>query len=145
PLKARIQGGPAAYRAGEGLREWAIVLVNSTDVTCDAVHPVVVFADRDRSLRAGQVRMEFHDGSRWRPVELDRPGHDEAIAVFAGGFKGFSVGPRRTVTVKVRLALTADARPNQVVADAAVVQRRGDDGDWVGESDDYLFAVEAAG
>ncbi|MET7927355.1 hypothetical protein ABZT43_25820, partial [Streptomyces sp. NPDC005349] len=31
-------------------------------------------------------------------------------------------------------AFTSDARPNSVVANAAVVQRRGDDGDWVGQS-----------
>jgi hypothetical protein len=54
---------------------------------------------------------------------------------------GFHVAGRATVRVKVRLALTADTPPNQVTVNAAVVQRRGDDGDWVGESDDYRFAV----
>ncbi|GAA4938009.1 hypothetical protein GCM10023237_70240 [Streptomyces coeruleoprunus] len=41
----------------------------------------------------------------------------------------------------VRLGFTADARPDQVTANAAIVQRRGDDGEWVGESGDYRFAV----
>ncbi|MGW1891626.1 hypothetical protein ACWCP6_15425 [Streptomyces sp. NPDC002004] len=144
PLTARIRGGPGVYRAGDGFQGWEIDLANSTDVTCDRIHPVVVFVDRSRQLLPAQVRMEFNDGSRWRPVELDRTDRDETIAVFDDGFSGFAVGPRKTVTVKVRLALTADARANAVVAEAAVVQRRGDDGDWVGESQEYPFEVEAA-
>jgi hypothetical protein len=54
------------------------------------------------------------------------------------------VAPGATLSVKVRLAVTSDAVANDVVAHAAVVQRQGDDGDdgdWVGQSNDYRFRI----
>src|SRR5690606_41351686 len=62
----------------------------------------------------------------------------------AARFAGFTVGPGRTLTVKARLQSTSAAVANEVVANAAVVQRHGDDGDWVGQSNDHRFRVEAA-
>ncbi|MER7520956.1 hypothetical protein [Streptomyces sp. NPDC126499] len=63
----------------------------------------------------------------------------------APAFAGFAVPARGTLTVPVRLAFRADATPDDdVVLNAAVVQRRGDDGDWVGESGDYRLAVGPA-
>ncbi|GAA3395261.1 hypothetical protein [Streptomyces roseoviridis] len=60
-------------------------------------------------------------------------------------FAGFAVPARGTLTVPVRLAFRADAAPDDdVVVNAAVVQRRGDDGDWVGESGDYRLAIGPA-
>ncbi|QNP72499.1 hypothetical protein IAG44_25795 [Streptomyces roseirectus] len=59
-------------------------------------------------------------------------------------FTGFSVPAHRTLTVKLRLALTTSAAANDVTAHAAVVQRQGDDGEWVGQSNPYRFTVEAA-
>ncbi|MFE5394806.1 hypothetical protein ACFQ9U_09575 [Streptomyces sp. NPDC056568] len=58
-------------------------------------------------------------------------------------FPGFTVGPGKTLTVKVRLALTSDAVANEVTANAAVVQRRGGDGEWIGQSDDYRFRIRS--
>ncbi|GGR78245.1 hypothetical protein GCM10010252_16150 [Streptomyces aureoverticillatus] len=61
-------------------------------------------------------------------------------------FPGFTIAPGRTVTVGLRLAFTSDTAPDRVVASAAVVRRRADDGDWVGASNDYAFdIVEADG
>lgn len=75
-----------------------------------------------------------------------RSDEDENVGPFDDGFPGFTVAPGRTLTVKVRLSLTAGATaPNTVVANAAVVQRHEDDGDWVGESNDYRFRVEDDG
>ena len=59
------------------------------------------------------------------------------------GFPGSPSGPARTLSVKVRLAIGAGAVANDVVANAAVVQRHADDGDWVGQSNDYRFRVVA--
>ena len=59
-------------------------------------------------------------------------------------FPGFTVAPGATLSVKMRLAVTSDAVANEVVAHAAVVQRYGDDGDWVGESNDYRFRIQGA-
>ncbi|MEU2505480.1 hypothetical protein ABZ621_12275 [Streptomyces sp. NPDC007863] len=59
----------------------------------------------------------------------------------ASDFDGFAVPARRTVTVPVRLAFRADAVPDEVVVNAALVQRRGADGDWVGRSDDYRLTI----
>ncbi|MFI1810040.1 hypothetical protein ACH414_06825 [Streptomyces sp. NPDC020422] len=59
-------------------------------------------------------------------------------------FAGFAVPPRRTLTVPVRLAFRADTAPDEVVVNAAVVQRMGEDGDWVGESGDYTLSIGPA-
>lgn len=76
-------------------------------------------------------------------MTVERTGRDENIGVF-DGFPGFSVGAGDTVSVDVRLAFADDTRPDRVVATAALVRRKDDDGDWVGESDDYPFTIEEA-
>ncbi|MFJ2773383.1 hypothetical protein [Streptomyces sp. NPDC087300] len=145
PIDTRVHEGPDTYRAGGPRRNWTIDLTNTTGDSCGDVHPILVLVDRKQGLRARQIRLEFHDGTRWRPVPFERTDQDENIGVFGDGAPGFTVGPGRTVSVKVRLAFTADARPDRVVASAAVVQRRDDDGDWVGESNDYPFDIVAGG
>ncbi|MEU1052244.1 hypothetical protein ABZ397_06755 [Streptomyces sp. NPDC005876] len=146
PLTTRLHGGPAAYRAGGGYGTWYLDLTNTTDRTCEDIHPVVVLVDERRALGPAQPRLEFYDGARPHPVRLERTDADELVGVLAddaAGFPGFAVGPGRTLTVKIRLAFTSDAVPNEVTANAAVVQRRGGDGEWVGQSDDYRFRVDA--
>ncbi|MFF3379591.1 hypothetical protein ACFYXF_42395 [Streptomyces sp. NPDC002680] len=147
PLTTRIHGGPAAYQAGGEPRTWRLDLTNNTAHPCTDIHPVLVLVDERRVLTAGQARLEFYDGERARPypVRFEATDADETIGVFDGdGFPGFTVGPGRTLSVKVRLAIRADAVANDVVANAAVVQRHADDGDWVGQSDDYRFRVVVA-
>jgi len=136
------------YEAGGGYRSWYLELANTTRETCRSIHPVVVLVDQKRVLEGGQVRLEFYGsegaGARAYPVRFERSGEDESIGVFDdgdGGFPGFSVGAGKTLSVRVRLAVAEDAVPNDVVANAAVVQRRGDDGDWVGQSNDYRFRI----
>ncbi|MET9777770.1 hypothetical protein ABZ023_26505 [Streptomyces sp. NPDC006367] len=148
PLTTRVHGGPSAYAPGGGPGVWYLDLTNTTSRTCEAVHPVVVLFDDRHALGPAQVRLEFHDGERLRPVVLEATGRDELIGAFGegegvGAFPGFTVGPGRTLTVKVRLAFTPDAAPGEVTANAAVVQRRGDDGEWIGQSGDYRFRVGA--
>ncbi|WP_399925672.1 LPXTG cell wall anchor domain-containing protein [Streptomyces kanamyceticus] len=143
PLATRIHEGPGAYRPGGPRQEWTIDLTNATDETCAGVHPILVLVGQRQPLLPEQIRLEFHDGTRWRSVPFEKTDQDENIGVLDDGFPGFTVGPGRTVTVKVRLAFTSDALPNRVVASAALVQRREDDGEWVGDSNDYGFAVAA--
>ncbi|MFD3598096.1 hypothetical protein [Streptomyces sp. NPDC058656] len=166
PVRTRIHGGPAEYDAGGGFRTWYIDLTNTTDATCGNIHPVVVLVDGKRALRPEQPRLEFYDGDRPRPVGFERTDQDENIGVLgspvsrADGsdtdsseadeapFPGFTVAPGATLSVKVRLAVTSDAVANEVVAHAAVVQRQGDDGDdgdWVGQSNDYRFRILGEG
>ncbi|MGW5927768.1 peptidase [Streptomyces anulatus] len=66
------------------------------------------------------------------------------------GFRGFTVPAGETVSVRVRMAFTSDTDPGPVTAHAAVVQRRHqdkakgggrEDGEWVGESEDYAFVI----
>ncbi|MFF4903387.1 hypothetical protein ACFY2T_00815 [Streptomyces sp. NPDC001260] len=141
PLTTRIHDAPDTYEAGGGYGTWYLDLTNTTTRTCTAVHPVVVLVDDDRTLKPSQPRMEFYDGSRPHPVRFRATDEAELVGAFDDGFPGFTVGPRRTVTVKVRLALTSDAVADEVTANAAVVQRHDDDGDWIGQSDDYRFRV----
>ncbi|MCQ9135114.1 hypothetical protein KMS84_30660 [Streptomyces sp. IBSBF 2807] len=149
PLSTRIRGGPASYRAGGGYGVWYLDLTNTTRGACAEVHPVVVLVDSGRSLKPSQPRLEFYAGGRPHPVRFEPTDDDELVGAFtgdgaSGGFPGFSVGPGRTLTVKLRLALAPDAAANVVTANAAVVQRHGDDGDWIGQSNDYRFSVESA-
>ncbi|MGW6025773.1 hypothetical protein [Streptomyces sp. NPDC055099] len=115
---------------------------NTTRGLCGNIHPVVVIVDKERELRPRQVQLEFHDGTRWRPVGFERTDRDENIGVFDDGFPGFTVEAGRTLTVRVRLSFTSEARSERAVISAAVVQRRADDGDWVGESKDYPFGID---
>ncbi|MYY86613.1 MULTISPECIES: hypothetical protein [unclassified Streptomyces] len=146
PLVTRIHPGPGAYESGGEPRDWTLDLSNSTDETCGNIHPVLVLADEERTLRARHVRAQFGDGDRWWDVDFERTGQGENVGVFGGnGFPGFTVGPGRTVTVKVRLSFAPGAEPNHVVTSAAVVQRRDDDGDWVGASNEYPFDIVPEG
>ncbi|MEU6666276.1 hypothetical protein [Streptomyces sp. NPDC046727] len=143
PLTTRIHGGPGSYEAGGGYGTWYIDLTNTTGRTCTGVHPVVVLVDEKRTLKPSQPQLDFYEGSRARPVTFTGTDAQELVGVLdAEGFDGFTVAPGKTVTVKVRLSLTSDATPDQVTANAAVVQRRGDDGEWVGESNAYRFGID---
>ncbi|MEU5975086.1 hypothetical protein [Streptomyces sp. NPDC047315] len=146
PVDTRIHGGPTVHSPGRGFEQWSVDLTNTTDRECREVHPVVVFAARDRGLTPARMTLEFYDdrAARWRTAPLDTTDEDEVVGVLGtqrAKDGGYAVAARATLTVKVRLALSADTPPNQVTVNAAVVQRRGDDGDWVGASDDYRFAV----
>lgn len=143
PIKTRIHGGPARYDAGGDFGTWYIDLTNTTAHSCEDIHPIVVLVDEKRVLRPGQARLEFYEGERPHPVTFETSGEAESVGAFDDGFPGFTVGPGQTLTVKVRLSVTSDATaPNDVVANAAVVQRHNDDGDWVGESNDYRFRIQ---
>jgi hypothetical protein len=143
PIKTRIRGGPATVRAGSGFHTWSVELTNRTREGCDRIHPVLVITAEDRTLTADRVTVEFHDeeADRWRPVTLERTTEDEFVGVFDDGFQGFVVPAGGTVTVRTRLSVAAGTAANRVTVNAAIVQRKGDDGDWVGESGDYRFAV----
>ncbi|MEU7604744.1 hypothetical protein AB0B78_32295 [Streptomyces sp. NPDC040724] len=144
PIGARIRGGPAVYRTGGGPQTWYLDLTNTTDSECTAIHPVVVFTDKARTLRPAHLQMEFDAPGGTFPVSLERSDRDEIIAVFDGGdaFAGFTVGPGGSKTVRVGLAFAPDSPTGEVLADAALVQRKGDDGDWIGEAGGYRFSVE---
>ncbi|GHF67036.1 hypothetical protein [Streptomyces griseosporeus] len=150
PLSTRIVGGPASYEAGGKYGSWRIEVRNTTGRTCTGIHPVVVLVDGRHALKPGQARLEFSHGGREHTVRFEETDEDELVGAFADGdgFDGFSVGPRGTLAVDVRLAFGADAVPdavpNDVTANAAVVQRHEDDGDWVGQSNDYRFTVREA-
>ncbi|ALO08650.1 hypothetical protein AQF52_3056 [Streptomyces venezuelae] len=145
PLATRIHGGPDEYPAGGPLQAWKLDLTNDTEASCTGVHPVLVLADRDRVLRPAQIRFEFYDegSARWRPVAFETTEEAENVGAFTD-FGGFSVPAGRTVTVPVRLAFREDTAPDEVVVSAAVVQRRGADGDWIGASDEYRLTVGPA-
>ena len=146
PLTTRIHDGPDTYTAGGGYGTWYLDLTNTTARRCTEIHPVVVLVDQRRALKPSQPKLDFYDGTRTRPhpVHFDRTDEAELVGAFDDGFPGFTVDPGKTLTVKVRLALAPDAVANEITADAAVVQRHADDGDWIGQSNDYRFDVEPA-
>ncbi|MEU3412934.1 hypothetical protein ABZ760_17005 [Streptomyces sp. NPDC006658] len=142
PLAARIRGGPVSYEAGGAPGTWYLDLTNTTDRTCAGVHPVVVLVDEKRALRPDQPRLDFYDGSRARPVAFEATDAEELVGVLDGpGFAGFTVPAGRTVSVRIRFSLAPGAVTDEVTVNAAVVQRRGQDGDWIGESNAYRFGI----
>ncbi|MFJ5529266.1 hypothetical protein [Streptomyces sp. NPDC093261] len=143
PITTRIHGGPGSYKPGGDDQTWFIDLDNTTAESCKNIHPVVVLVDSRRTLRKTEPKLEFYGGDRWHKVTFTRTDRRELVGAFDDGFRGFTVAPRRTLAVKVRLAITDKAEPNDVVAKAAVAQKKGDYGDWAGESDDYWFQIEA--
>lgn len=143
PITTRLRGGPDTYRAGGAAGEWSLELTNTTADSCRNIHPVIVLTDRARELAADQVEVKFDDGAgRWIGVRFHTTDEDEHIGVFDGGFPGFTVAADRTVTVKVRLAFASGTASAHAVVSAAVVQRRPDDGEWVGESNAYRFIID---
>ncbi|MFF4219867.1 hypothetical protein B7P34_24110 [Streptosporangium nondiastaticum] len=162
PIAAELSGGPETYERGAGPRTWRLELRNRSAAECRAVHPVAVLADRGRALRPGDIRLDFYDAGagRWRPVRFERTDEAENVGVFDGtapdagradraaarpaaapAFGGFSVPAHGSVPVRVRLAFAAGAPEGPVTANVTAVQRRGDDGEWVGESNDYAFGI----
>ncbi|WP_203186460.1 hypothetical protein [Streptomyces pratensis] len=162
PIETRIHGGPDTYASGGGYGTWYLDLTNTTSKSCHSIHPVLVLTDEDRTLTPEQIQLEFteraHPDEEHR-VSWESTDRDEQIGVFGGGeqdddFPGFTVPAKKTVTVQVRMAFTSDTLPGKVTAHAAIVQRRsardeaeqaGTDGDWVGESAAYTFAVVDGG
>ncbi|MFF3763075.1 hypothetical protein ACFYYR_03160 [Streptomyces sp. NPDC001922] len=148
PIETRIHGGPDSYAAGGDWQTWNLDLRNTTTVPCRDVHPVAVLVDHRRSLDRDRIDLEFYDpGQReWRPVTFETTDQDEQIAVFEDGdrFRGFAVPARRTLTVQVRMRFSAETGEDRVRVNVATVQRRADDGDWVGESNDYEFSIRGA-
>ncbi|NDZ82042.1 hypothetical protein G3I19_26615 [Streptomyces sp. SID10853] len=157
PVEARIHGGPASYVPGAAPGTWSLELTNTSDGACRDIHPVVVIVDRGRELRDRQILLEFRDPAahRWRSVPFTTTDEDEHIGPFGDGTgkdgtgkdgtdaPGFDIPAGRTVSVPVRLAFTDDTTADGITANAAVVRRHGDDGDWVGDSGDYRFTVTA--
>ncbi|WP_149184740.1 hypothetical protein [Streptomyces sp. TRM49041] len=147
PIRTRIKGGPATYRPGAAPQVWHVELTNTTAQPCRNIHPVIVLTDRAGTLTPAQVRLNFSTtaGAGHRPVRIEHTDQNELVGVLDddtdNAFAGFTVPARGTVPVPVSLGFTAAARPDEVTARAAIVQRRGDDGDWVGESAAYRFAL----
>ncbi|USC49470.1 peptidase [Streptomyces filamentosus] len=153
PIEARIQGAPDRYASGGGYGTWFLDLTNTSDTSCQALHPVLVLADRDRRLTSDQIQLEFSEpGSpeKEHRVTWESTDRDEQIGVFGDPFPGFTVPAGETVSVRVRMAFTSDTAPGPVTAHAAVVQRRHqdkgkgggrEDGEWVGESEEYPFVI----
>lgn len=158
PVRARLQDGPRVFVAGAAAREFRVELENTTRRARRDVHPVIVFYDRARKLTARQVHLEYREFTtggakrarpsrepRWRPVPVAHTDNDENVAVVGEHGPGAVLPAHRTVRVALRLRFTADAPPGPVAASATVIQRRGADGDWVGESALYRFTVAPPG
>ncbi|MFI9718086.1 hypothetical protein ACIHFE_00275 [Streptomyces sp. NPDC052396] len=146
PIVSRLAGGPAVYEPGEPPHTWQLELRNTTGAECRAIHPVAVLADRGRALRPDQIRLDFYDrgAAQWRPVRFERTEEAENVGVL-DGTPGFTVPAHGMAVVPLRLGFTDRAPRGPVTANVTAVQRRGGDGAWVGESEDYGFTVGQSG
>ncbi|WP_445401345.1 hypothetical protein ACSMX9_08685 [Streptomyces sp. LE64] len=142
PLTARLHV-PTGHRAGGPATDWTLVVTNRTGTALRSVHPVVVLTDTRRALRPAHLRLELHDGHRWWPTRTEATAHDENVVVPDDDYPGLTVDAHAALTVRARLALTADAPRDTVTAGVVLVRRDGDDGTWVGEAPPYAFRVGA--
>ncbi|MEV5259041.1 peptidase [Streptomyces anulatus] len=124
----------------------------------------VTWESTDRDEQIGVFGGEKGDRRDQREKEESGEGGEAGTSTGAGtgagtgtgtdgsgdGFLGFTVPAGATVSVRVRMAFTSDTDPGPVTAHAAVVQRRHqdkakgggrEDGEWVGESEDYAFVI----
>ncbi|MFG2196229.1 hypothetical protein [Streptomyces sp. NPDC048639] len=148
PIEARIRDGRKTYEAGADRATWNLDLRNTTNAECRNIHPIAVLVDRNRALATERIGLEFYDGGagEWRTVGFETTEEREHIGVFEGdGFDGFAVKPHKKVTVKVRMGFAEGTKSDHVRLNVAAVQRRDDDGDWVGESNDYEFDIRGDG
>ncbi|MFG3259018.1 hypothetical protein [Streptomyces sp. NPDC048172] len=148
PLTTRVSGGPATYAPGGGWRGFRIELRNEAGERCAAVHPVLVLLDRRKALRPAQIQARFRDsGGTWRPVRFRHTAPGENVGVFtAPGFHGYALPPGGTASVRVQLRFADGTEGgNAVRASVSSVQRRGSDGEWVGESAPYRFQIAGSG
>ncbi|MCQ4083802.1 hypothetical protein NGB36_25215 [Streptomyces sp. RB6PN25] len=146
PIDARLTGGPATYTAGGAAQSFSLQLRNTTQAECRDVHPLVVIVDGNRTLTPGRFSLEcaWSAAGPWRSVPFETTDHAENIGLPGGeGGPGLAVPARGTVTVMLRLRFAGHAAPDRVVASATTMQRRGNDGAWVGESNHYTFDVVA--
>ncbi|MEW2547191.1 hypothetical protein AB0910_15670 [Streptomyces sp. NPDC047002] len=146
PIRARLRGGPAVYRAGGGAQTWYVDLVNTTRRACRNVHPVLVVTGAGRRLTAAQITLRLADGHGVpRTLPLHTSDEDEVIGVVDRDTTGLTVPARGTVSLEASLAFAGDAPEGPVTVSAAAVQREGNDGGWVGASAPYRLRVVAGG
>ncbi|WP_326796069.1 hypothetical protein OG946_11775 [Streptomyces sp. NBC_01808] len=145
PVRTALHGDGAALRAGGARGELTLRLHNTSAGACRDVHPVAVVShETGGRLRPADIRLEFHDGQarRWRSVAFERTGADESAGVFAGGSRGFVLRAGESREVRLRVGFAEGAPPGRVTVNVTTVQRRGDDGEWVGQSKDYETGIE---
>ncbi|WP_164492527.1 hypothetical protein [Streptomyces sp. CNQ-509] len=145
PVRTELHGDGAALRAGGARGGLTLRLHNASAGACRDVHPVAVVGhEAGGRLRPGDVRLEFHDERtrRWRSVAFERTGGDESAGVFAGGSRGFALRAGESREVRLRIGFAKGAPTGRVTVNVTTVQRRGDDGEWVGQSKDYETGIE---
>jgi hypothetical protein len=143
PIDSRLRGGPSGYPAGLLSSGFSLDLHNTTGSPCTDVHPLIILVDRDGRLTPRQfsLRYEF-PGVPWRTVPIETTDRGENIGIPGGtDGPGLTLPPGATVTVRLRLWFAPDAPAERVVASATTMQRRGDDGMWIAESNHYAFDV----
>lgn len=143
PIHSLLRGGPSGYPPGLVSSPFRLDLHNTTDTACHDVHPLIILVDRDGRLTPNQFSLRYAlPGGDWRTVPFETTDQGENIGIPGGqNGAGLTVPAGRTVTVRLQLWFAPDLPAERVVASATTMQRRGDDGSWVAESNHYAFDI----
>ncbi len=143
PIDSRLYGGPTGYSTGVLADGFALELRNTTADVCRDVHPLIILVDRDGRLTPRHFTLRYApSGEPWRTVPFETTDRGENIGIPDGeDAPGLTVPAGAAVTVRLRLWFAPGAPAGPVVASATTMQRRGEDGSWVGESNHYAFEV----
>lgn len=143
PINSRLYGGPSGYSTGVYADGFSLDLHNTTAGACRDVHPLIILVDRAEQLTPEHFTLWYAPpGGSWRTVPFERTDHGENIGIPDGERSpGLTIPAGGTVTVRLRLFFEPEAPAGPVVASATTMQRRAENGAWVGESDHYLFDI----
>ncbi|MDI5972493.1 hypothetical protein POF50_024660 [Streptomyces sp. SL13] len=146
PIDSRLHDGPSGYAPGLEADGFALDLTNTTDGACRDVHPLVILVDRDGTLTGDQFTLRYRPpGGDWRAVPFESTDRGEFVGIPGGqNGPGLTIPAGATVTVRLQLWFAPSAPADRVVASATTMQRRGQDGSWVAESNHYPFDIVPA-
>ncbi|MEY9963154.1 hypothetical protein ABIA33_001187 [Streptacidiphilus sp. MAP12-16] len=111
PLTLRFKGLHGVYRAGGQWSRFRLTVRTRAGQSCAGVRPVVVFGARNRTLRRGDVRLQWRQGSGWHRVSMVAA--QGSLVGQVGPGQGLTLPARSRTALPLRMRLAPGAPPGQ--------------------------------